>query len=526
MHPQEFARELASHPDQQQASYVLQGIQNGFKLGFQSSGHLKAAKKNKQSAFMHANVVDEYLANEVMLGRVAGPFPSPPLPNLHISSFGVIPKKGQPGKWRLIVDLSSPGGSSVNDGIDPQEFTLQYIRLDEVIRMVSRYGPGALMAKFDVEAAYRNIAIHPDDRFLLGMKWRGQYYVDLTLPFGLRSAPFIFNSVADMVEWILLNQHAVSDLLHYLDDFITAGPPHSPQCAYNLSTALAVCKSLGLPLHPNKCIGPATSLSVLGIELDSVQQVARLPEEKLLALNQLIHTWLQRTWCKKRELESLIGHLHHAAKVVWPGRTFLRRLIDLLCCFRNRDHPIRVNREFRQDLLWWQRFLSSWHGVGFWLYPGMSPLADIEVTSDAAGSLGFGAYSQGQWFYGPWSPTQAQQSIAYKELFPVVIAAHLWGSHWSRKHVLFRSDNQSVVAMLTSRTSKVPALMHLLRDLLLSAARWGFSFSSVHVPGIQNNVADAISRFHWQEFRRLAPEAQLNPCPIPQLLLDSLIPPY
>ena len=137
--------------------------------------------------------------------------------------------------------------------------------------------------------------------------------------------------------------------------------------------------------------------------------------------------------------ESLIGHLHHAAKVVWPGRTFLRRLIDLLCCFRNRDHPIRINREFRQDLLWWQRFLSSWHGVGFWLYPGMSPLADIEVTSDAAGSLGFGAYSRGQWFYGPWSPTQAQQSIAYKELFPVVIAAHLWGSHWSRKHVLFRS---------------------------------------------------------------------------------------
>ena len=55
-----------------------------------------------------------------------------------------------------------------------------------------------------------------------------------------------------------------------------------------------------------------------------------------------------------------------------------------------------------------------------------------------------------------------------------------WGSHWSRKHVLFRSDNQSVVALLTSRTSKVPALMHLLRDLLLSAARCGFFFSSVY----------------------------------------------
>ena len=92
--------------------------------------------------------------------------------------------------------------------------------------MASNYGSGALMAKFDVEAAYRNIAVHPDDRFLFGMKWRGKYFVDLALPFGLRSAPFIFNSVTDMVEWILLHRHHLSDLLHYLDDFITAGPPN------------------------------------------------------------------------------------------------------------------------------------------------------------------------------------------------------------------------------------------------------------------------------------------------------------
>ena len=65
------------------------------------------------------------------------------------------------------------------------------------------------MAKFDVEEAYRNIAVHPDDRFLLGMKWRGVYFVDLALPFGLRSAPFIFNSIADMVEWILLHSSPV-----------------------------------------------------------------------------------------------------------------------------------------------------------------------------------------------------------------------------------------------------------------------------------------------------------------------------
>ena len=60
-------------------------------------------------------------------------------------------------------------------------------------RMVSRYGPGALMAKFDVESTYQNIPLYPDERFLLGMKWHGQFYVELSLPFGIRSAPFFFS---------------------------------------------------------------------------------------------------------------------------------------------------------------------------------------------------------------------------------------------------------------------------------------------------------------------------------------------
>ena len=63
-----------------------------------------------------------------------------------------------------------------------------------------------------------------------------------------------------------------------------------------------------------------------------------------------------------------------------------------------------------------------------------------------------------------------------------------WRSWWARKHVLFRSDNEAVVAILTTRTSKVPALMHLLRDLLFSAVRWGFTFTAAHVPGVKNKL--------------------------------------
>ena len=233
-------------------------------------------------------------------------------------------------------------------------------------------------------------------------------------------------------------------------------------------------------------------------------------------MHKTLHSWLPHRWWNRRELEALIGHFQHVAKVVWPRRTFLRRMTDLLCCSRNKKHPIHLNREFRLDLQWWQLFLSSCNGVGFWLFPGMNAISDLEVTSDAADILGYGAYARGKWFYGSWAPTQAHQSIAYKELFLVVVAAHLWGCRWSKKHVLFRSDNEAVVAIPSARTLECSVLVHLLRDLLLSAARWGFTFSAAHLPGVDNKGADAVSRFRLQGFRRLAPEAQAAPCTVPQ----------
>ena len=114
-----FTLDLAGHPDRQAVAYVLKGLQHGVCLGFQPARRLKPTKKNKPSAFQNPNIIDDYLATEVACGRVTGPFLSPPLPYLRVSSFGVIPKKGQPDKWHLIVDLSSPHRSSVSDGIDP-----------------------------------------------------------------------------------------------------------------------------------------------------------------------------------------------------------------------------------------------------------------------------------------------------------------------------------------------------------------------------------------------------------------------
>ena len=113
------------------------------------------------------------------------------------------------------MDLLSPEGSRVNDGINPDKFILHYITVEQVIRLVSQIGRGALTAKCDVKSAYRNVPLQPSDRYLLEMKWRNQYYVDLALPFDLHSVPCVLNLIADMVEWILVHSYHIPALLHY-----------------------------------------------------------------------------------------------------------------------------------------------------------------------------------------------------------------------------------------------------------------------------------------------------------------------
>ena len=114
---------LQGHPDRALVDDVLTGLRCGFHLGFNSSiVSLKSASQNMSSALLQPAVIDKYLLDEMKKERIAGPFSTPPLPHLHTSRFGVIPKKDQPGKWHLILNLSSPSAVSVNDGIPRDPF--------------------------------------------------------------------------------------------------------------------------------------------------------------------------------------------------------------------------------------------------------------------------------------------------------------------------------------------------------------------------------------------------------------------
>ena len=340
------------------------------------------------------------------------------------------------------------------------------------------------------------------------------------LPFGLRSAPKVFNTLADALEWIV-HHEGVEWIFHYLDDFVVIGLPGTLQCqraldtlirvckqlAVPLDTLIRVCKQLAVPLAPEKQDGPTTSIVVLGILIYTFKQELRVPPEKLDRLLSMVEQWGKKKACTRQELEFLIGTLHHACKVIRPGRSFLRRLIALLGVAKKRHHHIRLNREFQSDITWWKTFASSWNGSALIIN---SASRECRLTSDASGQWGCGAWHDTKWFQLAWDDRTAGWHIAAKELVPIIIASVIWGHLWRGCRVLARCDNQSVVSVVNSQYSKDARLMHMLRCLFFIEAHHQFKVGATHIPGSDNTRADDLSRDNCARFLATPPGPRLD----------------
>jgi hypothetical protein len=188
------------------------------------------------------------------------------------------------------------------------------------------------------------------------MKWKEAYFMDTCLPLELRY------QFAEALQWILQHNYGLQWLIHYLDDYLIVGAPDSHSCGEHLQTFLRACTLLGIPVAMDKVDGPATVLSFLGLELDSVLQQIRLPPNKLEEILAELTEWQSRNKTTKRKLLSLIGKLAFAARAVPAGRFFIRRLITLSTKAKKLHHHVRLN-DARADITWWLEVLPTWNGT-------------------------------------------------------------------------------------------------------------------------------------------------------------------
>ena len=148
---------------------------------------------------------------------------------------------------------------------------------------------------------------------------------------------------------------------------------------------------------------------------------------------------------------------------------------------------------------------------------------DVTLTSDASGSWGCGAFTGDDWFQLQWVGPISNCHITTKELVPIVLAAALWGPAWKGQTIHARCDNTAVVSLINSGSGKTQEAMHLMRCLAFISAKFEFFTFASHIRGVDNTLADALSRNNRQLFHSLHPQAKKEAAPIPMEWLDLLI---
>ena len=395
------------------------------------------------------------------------------------SPLGLVPKHDS--GWRRIHDLSFPYGQSVNDGI-PQEWgALEYATFDDAVNALLRQGPGAQFVKRDLKDAFRHIPVATSDQWLLGFHCDGHYWMERYLPFGLRTAPFLFDLFAKALNWILIAVLGWAFILHYLDDFFAVLSPTADAIAYGQQFD-DLCAELGLSVnHSKDVIG--TIADFLVIEFDSNLMQARLPPDKLARARNTAKDLLNRPSISHQELESAVGFLSFAAKIVIPGRAFLRRLFDAL---RTPAAIHHITNDMKADLLWWHTFLDDWDGLKLLQHLDSRPT--YHIWTDASGKHGMGGYIQEDAFqpvleaFSIRMPTRhRRKDIQFKEMKVVQLAIQLWLPKLRGSKLILYCDNDACIQGLQKSSIRGPA-MAPLRDIALLLARNDIHLVPVWIP--------------------------------------------
>ncbi len=511
--------ELDGHPSTDFVKKLQNGFSDGFSIGFDTQSVNTYSCTNNASANREPEAVHKLIQQEVQKGYLLGPFRDIPFENYRLNPVSLAEGKYSKKK-RLIVDMSAPHSDvtpSLNELIDKSQYSLEYVKLQDAINIIVQLGQGAKLCKFDIADAFKQIPVHPTVWPFQGIKWEKKHYFYSRLVFGCRSSPKLFDQLAEAICWIAIHKYKVSNLLHLLDDFLTIDHP-TFDAERTMAIMCRLFKILGVPLATHKTEGPTTCLDYLGITLDTVKFEARLPQNKIERILGIIGEMKQLTRCTKRQILSLLGHLNFAARVIPPGRSFISYLISLSTTVTKLHEKVHLTPECKAELAMWEKFLTSWNGISLFHERAITLDTDMELFTDASSTLGFGGYFAGKWFAAAW-PEEVQSipnlSMAYREFYPIVITALLWGRTWERKRITFHCDNLATVNIIKKGRSKCMHINQLMRRFTLCAMQSNFTAKAQHLPGKNNVIADALSRFKLQEFRLLAPTADKKPhqCP-------------
>ncbi len=474
---------------------VVEFLKFGWPVGVEGPCSPSVTHRNHKDATLFPEQVERYIKKEFTYNAILGPFSSNPFQgDLFLSPLNSVPKKDSLER-RVILDLSCPRGNSVNDAVPSdsylgEPFILKFPSVDSLVLDIKAVGSSCLLYKRDLSRAYRQIPVDPGDWKFVGYSWKSHIFIDKVLPMGLRSACQACQRVTNLISHIFKKRgHSV---VNYLDDFAGAAEPSVAGAAFQeLGNVLS---QVGLVEAQAKAAAPATKMVFLGIELDTVAQTLEVTPDRMAEIREILLEWEKKTVATRKEVQSLIGKLQFAGTCVRPGRIFISRMLNFLREMPERG-KVKVPPDFLKDARWWRIYIARYNGVS------MMPLAnwsapDCVFSCDACLS-GCGGWSGKEYFHALFPPSIIAKDLHINalELLTIVLCIKVWGDSWKSQRILVYCDNEASVTVLNSGKTKDSFLQACVREICFLAACKEFEIKAVHLPGVENTLADLLSRW-------------------------------
>ena len=511
---------IESKYDQKETKFLVDGFKNGFSLGYEGREDVKITSPNlKFREVGNPTQLWNKVMKEVKEKRYAGPYENIPFEHFIQSPIGLVPKDN--GKaTRLIFHLSYPRGrgTSVNANTPSHLCTVKYPDFNEAIQLCIEQGIGCCIAKSDMQSAFRNLGMRKRHWKYLVMKatspldGKTYYFIDKCLPFGASISCSHFQRFSNAIKHIV-QYRTERKLVNYLDDFLFAALMKL-LCNNQVKEFLEVCRMINFPVSLEKTFWATTSMTFLGLLLDTINQCVAIPVEKIHKAKNLITDVLDKKSKKitLNQLQKICGFLNFLGKCVIPGRAFTRRLYAYTANDKLKPHHhLRINSEMRGDLEMWLSFLChpTIYRRPFLDFSKVILADEIDMYSDASGKLGMGAICQSNWMYTMWKQDfikKVRPSIEYLELFGVVAGVLTWIHRFKNRRIILFCDNESVVNMINMTTTSCKNCMILIRILVFKGLIENVRIFAKHIKGTKNILADNLSRNRIDLFHKKTAE--------------------
>ena len=404
---------------------VVSDIRFGASLGCRGEARLPTVSKNAASAYKFGPQVSDAIGVWIKKGFAYGPVSKAELPS-QAKIAGIMCVEKPNGSVRIILNLSSPKGKSVNSGIDKLEFPAVMSSTAKWLGVLNKAGRHCSMVKIDWADAYKHVPVCAGDLNLQWFSWLGMYFCELSLIFGGVSSVGIYDRAAKVVNRIVLKISGMPEGLvcQHLDDTCAAAPAGSGLAEQFDLAFHRVATSLGVKLaprdDPEKSFGPTTSGIVLGVLYDTVNWTWAVPQKRLDVIINMIWDVLELDRVPAKLIESLVGKLIHVKPLVPDSRFYVSELQLAVALVRREEawqeaskvsKPIFVERTamMTAQLHYWRTLLPACSGRV--PIPNLSecvPPGVKEFFTDAAGGSfsekwhGLGAVGPGCWAYVPW----------------------------------------------------------------------------------------------------------------------------